>query len=205
MTRIIISDDHQIILSGADALLENSDYEIVATAVNGAEALIAVEAERPDILVVDVSMPVCSGLDVLRILRAKGNDLPVILLTAGIDRLSAQEAMRNRVNGMVLKTKAAETFLACLDAVRDGGFWIDPGLQSLVNQPEASAGQRSLRMLSERESAVAALAVRGLRNREIATELGITEGTVKLHLHKIYEKLGIGSRTELVILARDWV
>lgn len=205
MIRVMIADDHPIILSGAEALLRGSRFEVIAKLPDGAAVLAALAEFAPDILILDVQMPGCSGLDVLRTLRAKGDTRPIILLTAHIDNASAAEAIGLSVNGLVLKDTAPETLLTCLEAVSDGGRWIDEDLlQRAADIDAASDADRSrLNSLTPRERAVAELVVQGMRNREVASALGIAEGTVKLHLYKVYEKLGVSSRTELVIHAQD--
>lgn len=205
MTRILLADDHPIILSGVTALLDGSAFEVVEKFRNGAALLSQLLDLAPDIVVLDMQMLPVTGLDVLRTLRERGDLLPVVLLTAAIDDRDAAEAVRLGVNGLVLKDTAPESLLLCLTAVAEGRRWIDqPVLQRMLD----SAGNRDaavdpLSPLSERERAVMEQVVRGLRNREIAALLGIAEGTVKVHLHKVYEKLGVGSRTELVILANQ--
>lgn len=205
MTRVMIADDHPIILSGAEALLRNSAYDVVAKAADGEAALDAIETVDPDILVIDVQMPGISGIEVLRTLRARGDRRPIVLLTAGLDDGRAAEAFELGVDGIVLKDTAVDSLVQCLDAVRDGGRWIEQSVLQSALDPTLSGGaaQTPLGSLSPRERAVAELVVQGMRNREIAAELGITEGTVKVHLHKAYEKLGVGSRTELLIFARN--
>lgn len=207
MTRILLADDHPIILSGVEALLHGSAFEVAGKFSSGAALLARLADLGPDIIVLDMQMPPVSGLDVLRALRERGDNLPVILLTAAIDDRDAAEAVRLGVNGVVLKDTAPESLLLCLTAVGGGRRWIDqPVLQRMLDGPasDRDGGEASaLTTLSERERAVMDQVVRGLRNREIADLLGIAEGTVKVHLHKVYEKLGVGSRTELVILANE--
>ncbi len=205
MTRVLIADDHPIILSGAAALLRGTRFDVVAKFVTGAEVLAGMAEVEPDILVLDVQMPECTGLNVLRILRGRNDTRPVILLTAGIDDRQAMDAIAMGVNGLVLKGTAPETLLECLEVVSSGGRWIDPTIleDALTAAARGQASQASWSSLSPRERSVAELVITGLRNREIAVRLGITEGTVKVHLYKVYEKLGIRSRTELVLQAKS--
>lgn len=205
MIRVLLADDHPIILSGVEALLRGSLFEVAGKFSDGAALLTQLSALNPDIVILDVQMSPFSGLDVLRTLRAQDDDLPVVLLTAAIDDRDAAEAMRLGVNGLVLKDTAPESLLRCLEEVSQGRRWIDqPVLQRMLDGTDARSdgGQDRLAALSQRERAVMDQVVQGLRNREIAATLGIAEGTVKVHLHKVYEKLGVGSRTELVILAQ---
>jgi two-component system nitrate/nitrite response regulator NarP len=204
MTRVLIADDHPFILAGLNAILRDTSYEVVGTVADGAAALEALPRLRPDILILDVSMPIQSGLDVLRTLRARGDDRPVILLTAGLNDQPLLEALKLQVQGIVLKDGAQALLLTCLDAVRQGRRWIDQGLLQRALDVSMQGGTADpLITLSPREKAIAALVARGLRNREIGAQLGMTEGTVKVYLHRVYEKLGVGSRTELAIRAKD--
>lgn len=204
MTRVMIADDHPIVVSGLETLLGKSGYDVVASVSRGEVALHEMARVDPDIVLLDIQMPGRSGMDVLRSLRRSGDDRPVILLTAGIDDRQAAEALQLGVNGIVLKDSPPDLLLRCLDEVRGGSHWIDPNITDKVRDMAAAGSSAGpLDALSTREQAVVALVVKGLRNREIAARLGIAEGTVKVHLHKVYEKLGVGSRTELVIHARD--
>jgi two-component system nitrate/nitrite response regulator NarP len=203
VTRILIADDHPIILSGAEALLRGTRFDIIATFPDG-DALLEQLAELgPEMIVLDVQMPRCSGLDVLRALRRRNDDLPVILLTAAIDEREAREAIGLGVNGLVLKDTAPGSLVHCLEEVAQGRRWIEQSI--LLRALDASLesdeiAPTPLAALSQREREIMNQVVQGLRNREIAALFGITEGTVKVHLHKVYEKLGVSSRTELVIL-----
>jgi len=204
MTKILVADDHPLVVSGIHALLRGTEFQVVATVSDGAAALEALPIARPEILLLDVDMPHRSGLDVLRILRNRGDTTPVVLLTAELDSLSAVEGIQLAVNGIVLKETAPETLLSCLRMVRGGGRWIDPDVTqaALESAFDARPGAKGpLASLSSKERAVVGLVAKGMRNREIATGLGITEGTVKVHLHKIYEKLAVSNRTELALLA----
>jgi len=199
--RVLLADDHPIILSGIETVLRGTGYEVVAKVTDGAAALDALADARPDILILDISMPGGGGIFVLRTLRAHGDMRPVVLLTAEIDDSDLLEAVRLGVNGIVLKEGAQNLLVTCLDAVRDGGRWIEQSLLHRALDLSTGADAGPLARLSEREKAIVALVARGLRNLEVAGELGITEGTVKVYLHRIYEKLGVANRTELAILA----
>ena len=201
MTQIMIADDHPIVVSGLEMLLRKSGYDIAASVADGNAALEGLAGANPDILILDVQMPGRNGLDVLRALRAGGDERPVVLLTAAIDGRQIAEALDLRVQGLVLKDSPPDTLLRCLEEVRAGGRWIDPAMEERGLAAGSSGG--GMDQLSARERAVVDHVVQGLRNRDIANLLGIAEGTVKVHLHKVYEKLGVSSRTELVIYARD--
>jgi two-component system, NarL family, nitrate/nitrite response regulator NarL len=199
-SRVLIVDDHPMIRSAVAMLLDGSDFTIAASAGSVDSALQAIRDEDPDMIILDLAMPGESGLEVLRRMRAGGDRRPVIVLTAAIDDFSLREAMSLAVDGIVMKNNDPAFLLDCLQSVRDGGRWIDPDLE----QRAAELGKRGpYRALSPRERKLVALVARGLRNREIAAELGITEGTVKVYLHAIFDKLGVASRTELAIRAGE--
>ena len=205
MTRVLLADDHFFILAGVEAVLRDSGFEVVAKVRDGAAVFSAIQATRPDILVLDVRMPERDGIDVLTTLRARGDKRPVVLLTASLDDRLLLEAVKAGVNGIVLKEGAEEILLKCLVKVRNGGRWIDETL--LQKALDLSIGGDSsggpLHDLTPRERKIAGLVAQGLRNKEIAAELGITEGTVKVYLHGIYGKLGVENRTELAVLVTD--
>lgn len=202
MTTILLADDHPMILSAVASLLKGSDYELVASAGTGAEALAAIEESNPDIVILDVQMPQGSGLHVLRQLRKAGDDRTVVLLTASIDDHGFAEALSQKVDGVLLKSSDPALLLECLGQVRDGGDWIDPALRdralTVRDRPKYTA-------LSPREQELVTLVSRGLRNRDIAEKLGVTEGTVKVYLHSVFEKTGVVNRTELAIRAAEFV
>lgn len=199
-SRILIVDDHPMIRSAVAMLLEGSQFAVAATAGSAEAATDAIRANDPDMIILDLAMPGGSGMEVLRRLRADGDKRPVIILTAAIDDFRLREAMALRVEGIVLKNNDPAFLLDCLQAVRDGGRWFDPDLVERA----AELGRRGDRTaLTPRERKLVGLVAQGMRNREIAAELGITEGTVKVYLHAIFDKLGVASRTELAIRAAD--
>jgi two-component system nitrate/nitrite response regulator NarP len=202
VTRILLADDHPMIQAAVEAMLRGSDYELVGNATTGAEALEAVAEHDPEIVVLDVQMPDGTGLDVLRKMRTSGDERPVVLLTASIDEAGFAEALKLKVDGVLIKTSDPALLVDCLDSVRGGEEWIDPHLNAEAARKE-STHDRSL--LSPRESELVKLVRQGMRNRDIAAALGITEGTVKVYLHSVFEKTGVANRTELAIRASEWV
>ncbi len=204
MTRILIADDHAIIVAGLESILRDTEYEVVGSVSDGRAVLPAVEAHRPDILLLDVSMPGQSGVEALKALREGGRAVRIVLLTAGLEEADLLEAIRLGVEGIVLKEGAHVQLLDCLDAVRAGGRWIEAGLlqRALELSVAGPATNDPLSLLNVREKAIAELVQQGMRNREIAAQLSMNEGTVKVYLHRIYRKLGIGNRTELAIHAQ---
>lgn len=204
MTKVLIADDDPLTMAGITTLLDKTNFTVVATVNTGAAVLDALPGARPELLILDNDMPERSGLDVLRTLRSKGDDRPVVLLTSRLNDELAREAVKLSVNGIVIKSTAPRDLLVCLESVVQGRRWIDQEvMQRVMEQAMSPDAPRDLfDALSARERAVASLVQRGLRNKEVASELGLTEGTVKVHLHKVFDKLGIRGRTELILLAQ---
>lgn len=203
--RILVADDHPMIRTALEALLRDTEFEIVGTAGSGEAALSEIERLRPDILLLDLQMPGGSGMDVLRRIRAQKAKTRVILLTAAIDDSALLEARSLKVQGIVLKNSDPAYLLDCLDRVRHGRSWIDPELSARAKQLAGTPGLASRISLAPRERQLIGFVRTGLRNREIAEKLGVTEGTVKVYLHAVFEKLGVSSRTELAIRADEFL
>jgi two-component system nitrate/nitrite response regulator NarP len=203
MTRLLIADDHPVILAGLKATLEKAGYEVIATFLDGQEVLDRLPSLQADIIILDVEMPRQTGIDVLRAMRAAGDRRPVVLLTGSISDACLLEALQSGVHGIVLKGGAKDLLLDCLKAVRQGERWIERKLmqRALDVEIQGSGLGPLVSSLTSRERVLTGLIARGLRNQDIAKEMNITEGTVKAYLHRVYEKLGVGNRTELALLA----
>jgi two-component system, NarL family, nitrate/nitrite response regulator NarL len=203
MSRLLLADDHPMIRAALEVLLRDTVFEIVGMAGSGEATLSAVEALQPDILLLDIQMPGGSGIDVLRRLRAAKSPLRIVLLTAAIDDAALLEARALKVQGIVLKNSDPAFLLDCLESVRNGRNWTDPELATRIRKLGARAGRRVA--LAPRERQLIGFIRKGMRNREIAEELGVTEGTVKAYLHAVFEKLGVSNRTELAIRAEEFL
>lgn len=205
--RIVVADDHPFILDGLDHLFRaESDCEIVARAADGEEALRAVQTLRPDVLVLDVRMPRLDGIELLRRMHALQLPVKVVLLTASLDDARLLEAFRLGANGLVLKESAPRLLVQSVRQVARGeqswnGKAIAGALRLVLQREQAVAAASAV--LTARELEVTRMVASGLRNKEIAARLEITEGTVKFHLHGIYEKLQIDGRYALMSYARD--
>jgi two-component system nitrate/nitrite response regulator NarP len=204
MTRVLLADDHPMIRTALEALLRDTGFEIVGVAGTGEAALREVDRLDPDILLLDLQMPGGNGMEVLRRLRAE-RSTKVVLLTAAIEDSALLEAKALKVDGIVLKNADPAFLLDCLDRVRHGRSWIDPELAEHARRLAQGAADRALPQLTPREREVVAFVRKGLRNREIAEQLGVKEGTVKAYLHAIFEKLDVGSRTELATRAEEFL
>ena len=205
---IVIADDHPVVLAGLEQLLSlERDFAILGKCANGEEALRAVREHQPDVLVLDLQMPGKNGLAVLRELQAEARlATRVVVLTASLGDNDVLEAVRLGARGIVLKEMAPDLLVQCIRTVHAGGRWLERGAvtQALDRlMARENAAREAAKLLTARELEIVRLVARGGRNKAIGRELGITEGTVKIHLHNIYEKLGVESRMELALCARD--
>ena len=206
--RIVLADDHALVREGLRHLLEANDaFEVVGEAPNGAEAISAAERLKPDVLVLDVSMPRMSGLEALRELNtSSGNALRTLLLTAAIDRAEMLTAMQLGARGIVLKSAATEILVEAIGAVARGDYWLDrERISNFLDVVRRLNGSRTLSAnpygLTERQRQIIRGVVEGLNNREIAARLSISEHTAKHHLTQIFNKTGVSTRLELALLA----
>lgn len=200
---LVIADDHPLMLDGLSALFRSGGYDVVARARDGTEARAAIAAHAPALAVLDVNMPGATGLELLRELRESRATVRVILLTAAIDAEPIAQALRLKVDGLVLKDAPGDALLRCAESVLAGRQWIDRTVMEQVAR-RVIDGDAPAPDLTARERDVARLVAQGYRNKEIGLALAIGEGTVKMHLHNLYQKLAIASRTELALLVRDW-
>ena len=201
--RLLLADDHPMIRAAIEVLLRGTGFELVGMAGSGETTIAEVERLRPDMLLLDLQMPDGNGLDVLRRLKVGKSPVRVIMLTAGIDDSALLEAKSLKVHGIVLKNSDPAFLLECLESVRDGRSWFDPELAKRARQLTTGSARRI--PLAPRERQLIWFVRKGLRNKENAEQLGVTEGTVKVYLHAIFEKLGVGNRTELAIRADEFL
>jgi two-component system nitrate/nitrite response regulator NarP len=199
--RVLLADDHPMIAAALEVLLRGSDYELIGRARTGTEAITQVQRLKPHLLLLDVNMPDGGGLEVLRQLRGMRRTPAVILLTAGMEDSQLLTADRLEPEGMVLKTSDPALLIECMDQVRNGDRWVDPEIAERTRQAKDRASRAP--SLTPRERELVELVRQGLRNRDIASQLGVTEGTVKVYLHAIFDKLGVDNRTELAMRAPE--
>jgi two-component system, NarL family, nitrate/nitrite response regulator NarL len=201
MTRVLLADDHKFFRSGVEAALRASMIDVVGSVDSGEAALEAVKVLDPDILILDLKMPGCGGVAALQALRASGDNRPVIVLAAEVEDEALVAILDSGVNAIVSKAGAELRLLEAIQTIKQGICFIDNDLlDRALLLAKAEAKTSALDLLSPREREVAQEVARGRRNREIATAINVTEGTIKIYLHNIYRKLGIGSRTELTAM-----
>ena len=203
MTRVLLVDDHPMIAAALEMLLRGTDYELLDRARTAAEAAKQIAKLKPDLLLLDVHLPDASGLDVMRKLSQGRSRPAVILLTAGMDEAQLLAAAELDPQGMVLKTSDPGLLLECMDQVVAGNRWVDPEIVERTRQAQERAA--SAPPLTRRERELIELVRQGLRNRDIAAELGVTEGTVKVYLHAIFDKFKVDNRTELAMRAAELI
>jgi two-component system nitrate/nitrite response regulator NarP len=203
MAQIAIVDDHPIFLDGMAQFLSSHGHDVIFCARSVEEAVSQIQARQPDLLILDVSMKDGGGLAVLSAIRGSGSAVPVIFMTVHIRPEQTLEAIKLGIDGVVLKDSDPNDLLDCIDQVLKGNKSIAPFVmeQALVHSISTPANDVNvLAALTDRELEISGLIRAGLRNREIAARCGLTEGTVKVHLHSIFQKLGIKSRSELIII-----
>ena len=206
---IIISDDHALFREGLRKLLEiEPGMRIAGEAVDGEETVRLVTQIKPHILLLDLSLPKLSGLEVVAELAKLGVRTRIILLTAEIEREQVVEALQLGVRGIVLKHSALQMLLKSIRCVNEGQYWVGNDgvsdlIQALRRMKPSSNGSETRRNfgLSPREMEVIGLIVAGYTNKDLAQKLGISENTAKHHLTNIFDKLGVSNRLELVLYA----
>lgn len=205
MARILIADDHPLFLDGLAHFLRSHQHDVICCARTAKDAILKIQSEAPEILVLDVTMKDGGGLSILAAVRDAQNAVPAIFLTVGIAPEKTLEALKLGVNGIVLKEGDPNELLNCINVVLRGDTWIDPRVSEKALFYSVISGGKAAKdgALTEREREITTLIKTGLRNREIAQRCGLTEGTVKVHLHSIFQKLGVKSRAELIVNTMD--
>jgi DNA-binding NarL/FixJ family response regulator len=201
--RIVLADDHATVRHGLKLLIDSqTDMAVVGEAADGDGVLQQAEALKPDIVVVDISMPGMNGLVATRALKRMQPDLAIVALTRHEDETYLEELLRAGASGYVLKQSAPSEFVRAIRAVAAGGVYLDPAMTSrvadglLAKTAEVSSQPRS--SISERESEVLRLVAVGHSNKEIAALLKISVKTVEVHKTNAMRKLGMTGRVDIV-------
>jgi DNA-binding NarL/FixJ family response regulator len=204
---VVLVDDHPIVLQGLQHLFARQpDITVAATCATVPDGLAAARSERPDVIVLDLRMPDGGGLALVDALNQERLDSRTVVLTAAISDDEVAQALQKNIAGLVLKESAPEQLIECVRKVHAGERWIDPQAVNRVLQPppaDRQAVDERAATLTVREREVVRMIASGLRNRDIGERLSISENTVKVHLHNIYEKLGVEGRMELLLLAQE--
>ena len=202
---LVVADPHPVFLLGLERLLtDEAEINLQAMCATAEETLQAVRQYRPDLLILDIGFRDRSGLDLIRDLRQENLPVKVIILAGALDDEQTIETLRLGVQGVLLKSMPPRMLVQCIHNVHAGGQWMEK--QSLGHAFEKmlrrEAGARRLAtILTDRETEVMCLVARGMSNRQIASQLTVGEGTVKVHVHNIYAKLGVNNRVDLTLYA----
>jgi DNA-binding NarL/FixJ family response regulator len=202
MIRVLLVDDHRLVREGLRSLLEAAaDVEIVGEAPDGAQAIVSVAAVGPDLVLMDLSMPVLDGVAATRAIRLAHPDVRVVVLSSFNDQDRVRAALAAGATGYVLKDCTPAELLAAIRSAAEGHTPLDPRVAGALlpqARPVSVADQ-----LSQREVQVLRLASQGLANKQIGRSLGIAERTVKVHLGNIFRRIGVTDRTSAALWARD--
>ena len=208
--RVVVADDQGMVRSGFSVLLNaQPDIEVIAEAVNGEEAIARAAELRPDVILMDVRMPVLDGLQATRVITEMADAPKVLVLTTFDLDDYVYEALRSGASGFLLKDASAGELAEAVRLVAAGDALLSPGVTRRLIAEFArmgaprSPGRQQLDGLTERESEVLALVARGMSNSEIAGYLVVAEQTVKTHVSRILMKLGLRDRTQAVVLAYE--
>jgi two-component system nitrate/nitrite response regulator NarL len=204
--KVLLIDDHTLFRLGLKGLLERSDIEVVAAASTGQEGLNVAAQHEPEVILLDMRMPDMDGLLVLKKLRAQGVKVPITMLTTSTDENDLVESLRNGAQGYLLKDMDPEELVAALRKIVAGETVVAPQLagtlaRALQEKPGGARKKTPLSDLTPREFEIIKHLAEGQSNKAIARDLGISDGTVKLHVKAILRKLNVRSRVEAAVIA----
>jgi DNA-binding NarL/FixJ family response regulator len=210
MIRVALVDDQAIIRAGLARILSPADgFEVVAECADGLQAVEELPALHPDVVLMDIRMPVLDGIAATAQLRAAADPVVVLVLTTFGEDEMLWGAIEAGAAGFALKDSSAEELIAAVRAVAGGGIWFDPAVAPRVLEhyrrlvaPAAREAAR-LELLTDREHDVLRLMARGATNAEIAAELYVAEATVKTHVGSIFARLGVRDRASAIVFAYD--
>jgi DNA-binding NarL/FixJ family response regulator len=193
--KLVIVTRHEFTAAGMEALLRTGGHRVLARVTRGDDLLRSLESKRPDTLLLNMIWR--EAVRLISQLRANHRSISIILMLEERDVITAASLLELEVEGILLGAACATSLLQCVESVRNGRRWVDPDLLQHLASAEETA--RVLKGLTTREADIANLVSRGLNNKQIARELHLSEGTVKMHLHHIYKKLHLRGRTELAL------
>jgi len=204
--KVLLVDDHPLFMEGLQNLLGAMGIEVVGAAKNGLEAFEKAGTLRPDVILMDVRMPGCNGLEATRLIKAKFPDIRIVMLTASEADEDLFEAVKSGASGYLLKNLNAGELFGMLEALKQGEAPLSPGLAARVlkefNRGEIlGKEQEEDQILTERQMEVLSLVAQGKTYKEVAESLYVTERTVKYHMGKILEKLHMRNRAQVIAYA----
>lgn len=202
--RIMITDDHSMIREGLKSLLElDGDIQVIAEAVDGQDCLNKLKTIQPDVLLLDINMPVMNGLEVLKNLKLRKNRVKVLILTVHNEVEYLMKAVDIGINGYVLKDSESAVLKKAIVSIASGENYIQPNLIPALNAKMIEKNEDSIKLdsLTDREIEVLKLLAIGMYNKEVAENLEISERTVKNHVSNIFKKLDVTDRTQAAVFA----
>ena len=202
--KVIIADDHKMVREGIKQLIEFSgNIQVIAEAGNGLECLEKLEKDLPDVLLLDINMPEMNGLEVLKYIRKNKIKTKVLILTVHNEIEYLVNAVDLKVDGYILKDSESEVLKSAIYSVCDGENYFQPELIPLLNSRmiNRNMDNEKIKSLTKREIEVLKAIAEGLLNKEIATNLGISERTVKNHISNIFKKIDVADRTQAAVFA----
>lgn len=209
-TRVLLADDHSLFRDGLARILDSQiDFEVVGEATNGLEAIAEAQRLKPDLILMDVTMPVCDGLEATQRIKQEFPSMTIVMLTVNDESDKLFEAIRNGAQGYLLKSIRREEMLTLLQGAMRGEAAITPSMagrmleefRRLDRQPVFGPEER-IPILTEREKEVLVLVASGASNKDVADKLSVSIHTVKSHIRKILDKLHLTSRHEAASFAQ---
>ena len=199
--RIMLVDDHAVVRSGLGAFLSvNPDLELVGEAENGEQAVVRANLLKPDVILMDLMMPVMDGVAATQAIKKQNPQIQIVALTSFQEDELVQNALKAGAVGYLMKNVTARELAAAIKAAKDGKMTLSPeAAQALVR---ANQQAEETEILTERELEVLRLLAEGLTNRQIGQRLFLSPNTVRIHTSNIYSKLGVSSRTQAAAQAR---
>ncbi|MFP7474208.1 response regulator transcription factor [Niallia taxi] len=200
--KVLIVDDHLMVREGLKLLVETSDkYSIIGEAHNGKEAITLTERLKPDVILMDLYMPVMNGLEAIKEIKRVEPKIPIVILTTyNEDKLMA-EGIKAGAQGYLLKDTSLENLFQTMDSVIQGETLLQPEIEVRIKKYESAEKIKPKVKLTQKELTILQAVSQGFTSKEIANDIGIAERTVKARLTSIYNKLGVDTRAEAVAIA----
>ncbi len=201
MLKILIVDDHQVVRRGLQMTIDaEKDMRVTAEASNGTQVLEAIKKHKPDVVLMDLQMPEMNGVDALKQIRPEYPNLPILILTTFTDDAHVYAALRAGASGFLLKEMSGDDLVAAIRGASQGKPQLHPDIARRL-MARAPMPDDPFDSLTERERGILKLLARGKSNKEIASELVLTEMTVKGYVSDLFAKLGVNDRTQAALMA----
>lgn len=199
--RLLIVDDHPLVRDGLRLRLgSSSDIEVLGEAANGDQAITMTEELQPDLVLMDINMPVMNGIDAAEIFREKFPQIKLLVLSMHDDREYVMNVLQAGAKGYVLKSASSEEMHAAINAVHNGGIYYSPSIAEIIMSPEDEPNDT----LTSREQTIMSMLAKGMSNKQMARKLDISVRTVETHRRNIKQKLDISTTSGLIRYAIDY-